>query len=196
LFAAREGRNTINLETIGKKIKELRLRKKLTQQQVADLSGISKSMLSKIENGQTASAVATLSKISEALDVSLSWLIDDREEQDLVFLPKSNRRARIGDDNMGYSYELLANRSSLSGFEPTIVHVTPKNLNLRQESYTHSQDEFIFVLEGSIYLSYDGKNYFMEKGDSACFQGSKPHLFIPVDENEAKVLTFFIDNPL
>ncbi|WP_280530724.1 helix-turn-helix domain-containing protein [Ornithinibacillus bavariensis] len=179
---------------MGTKIKEVRLRKKLTQQQVADASGISKSMLSKIENGQTASAIATLSKISETLEVSLSWLLDEREEQDLVLLTRDNRRARIGDENMGYSYELLANRSQLSRFEPTIVHVTPKNLNLREESYTHSQDEFIYILEGSIYLFYDGKKYFMEKGDSACFQGSKPHLFIPVDDKEAQVLTFFMDN--
>ncbi|MEN2767402.1 helix-turn-helix domain-containing protein [Ornithinibacillus xuwenensis] len=191
-----KGRFTINLENIGKKVKEMRLRKKLTQQQVADASGVSKSMLSKIENGQTASAIATLSKISETLEVPLSWLLDERMEQDLVLLPKDSRRARIGDENMGYSYELLANRSTLTGIEPTIVHVTPKNLNLREESYTHSQDEFIYVLEGSIYLFYDGKKYFMEKGDSACFQGSKPHLFIPVDDKEAQVLTFFIDNPL
>jgi transcriptional regulator with XRE-family HTH domain len=196
LTSLSKGRFTINLENIGKKVKEMRLRKKLTQQQVADASGISKSMLSKIENGQTASAIATLSKISETLEVPLSWLLDERMEQDLVLLPKDSRRARIGDENMGYSYELLANRSTLTGIEPTIVHVTPKNLNLREESYTHSQDEFIYVLEGSIYLFYDGKKYFMEKGDSACFQGSKPHLFIPVDDKEAQVLTFFIDNPL
>ncbi|MEN2465133.1 XRE family transcriptional regulator [Ornithinibacillus sp. FSL M8-0202] len=196
-FATTRGeRKIINLETIGKKIKEMRLRKKWTQQQVADEAGISKSMLSKIENGQSASAIATLSKISEVLEVSLSWLLDEQNEQDLVLLPKSSRRPRFGDENMGYSYELLANRSSLSGFEPTIVHVTPKNLNAREDTYTHSQDEFIFILEGAIYLLYDGKKYYMEKGDSACFQGSKPHLFVPVDENEAKVLTFFIDNPL
>nr|WP_237706235.1 XRE family transcriptional regulator [Ornithinibacillus scapharcae] len=141
----------------------MRLRKKLTQQQVADSVGISKSMLSKIENGQTASAIATLSKISEVLEVSLSWILDERKEEDLVLLPKASRRARFGDENMGYSYELLANRSSLSGFEPTIVHVTPKNINSREETYTHSQDEFIFVLDGSIYLLYDGKNTLWKK---------------------------------
>ncbi len=153
-------------------------------------------MLSKIENGQSASAIATLSKISETLEVPLAWLLEERVEQDLVLLPKERRTAKIGDENMGYSYELLANRSSLTGIEPTIVHVTPKNLNMREESYTHSQDEFIYILEGSIYLAYDGKKYLLEKGDSACFQGSKPHLFIPVDNKGAQVLTFFIDSPL
>ncbi len=189
-----EGLSSIDLQNIGKKVKQIRLRNKKTQQQIADECGISKSLLSKIENGQTASAIATLSKISDALGVQLSWVLDDETEQDLVLQKKSNRQSKVGDENMGYSYELLANRSKYSGVEPTIVHVTPKNINLRQEkTYTHSQDEFIYILEGAIYLLYDGKKHFMEKGDSAYFQGSKPHLFVPVSDEEAQVLTCFID---
>jgi len=185
---------TINLETIGIKIKQARLRLKKTQQQVADECGISKSLLSKIENGQTSSAVATLSKISRSLNVSLSWILDDRPETDLVLLPKSHRQVSVGDESMGYSYELLANRSKFSNIEPTIVYVTPKDANLRQEPYTHSQDEFIYILEGSIYLLYEDKKTFMNQGDTAYFKGSKPHLFIPVDNQGAKVLTIFVEN--
>lgn len=182
------------METIGKKIKQARLRQKKTQQQVADECDISKSLLSKIENGQTSSAVATLSKISYSLNVSLSWVLDDRPETDLVLLPKVNRQVGVGDESMGYSYELLANRSKFSNIEPTIVHVTPKDVNLRQEPYTHTQDEFIYVLEGSIYLMYDDEKNLMEQGDTAYFKGTKPHLFIPVDNKGARVLTIFVEN--
>lgn len=185
---------TIDLQHIGIKIKQARLGNKKTQQQIADQCGISKSLLSKIENGQTSSAVATLSKISEALGVPLSWVLDDHPETDLVVLPKSNRQFSASDDNMGYSFELLANRSKFSKIEPTIVHVTPKDSNLRQEPYTHSQDEFIYILEGSIYLLYDDQKHYMEKGDTSYFKGMKPHLFIPVDNDGAKVLTVFIDS--
>jgi mannose-6-phosphate isomerase-like protein (cupin superfamily) len=150
-------------------------------------------MLSKIENGQTAAAVATLSKISESLQVPLAWVLDEKTEQELVIQKKLDRQPRIGNEKLGYSYELLANRSKFSGMEPTIVHVTPKHANQRTEAYTHSQDEFIYVLEGEIYLFYDGKKHYMEKGDSAYFQGSKPHLFIPVNDDGAQLLTIFID---
>src|SRR5690625_49344 len=187
---------TLNLKNIGAKIKQARLRLKKTQQQVADECGISKSLLSKIENGQTSSAVATLSKISQSLGVSLSWVLDDRPETDLVFLPKVNRQTSVGDESMGYSYELLANRSKFSNIEPTIVYVTPKDENLRREPYTHDQDEFIYILEGSIDLLYDEREKRMTKGDSAYFKGTKPHLFIPVDNKGAKVLTIFVENSL
>lgn len=113
-----------------------------------------------------------------------------------MLLAKSQRESRVGDENMGYSYELLANRSQFTGVEPTIVQVTPKDSNVRHEAYTHSQDEFIFILEGSIYLFYDGVKHFMEKGDSAYFKGEKPHLFIPVDNKAGKVLAIFIDHAM
>ncbi|WP_267959111.1 helix-turn-helix domain-containing protein [Virgibacillus halodenitrificans] len=182
----------MDLHNIGRKIKEARLGNKKTQQQIADECGISKSMLSKIENGQTSSAVATLSKISEALEVPLAWVLDDHPETDIVMLPKSERQFTVGNESMGYSYELLANRSKFSSIEPTIVHVTPKDDNLRHEPYTHSQEEFIYILDGSIYLLYDGEKHFMEAGDSAYFKGTKPHLFVPVENKEARVLTIFI----
>lgn len=150
-------------------------------------------MLSKIENGQTSSAIATLAKISKSLRVPLSWLLEDKPEKDIVLLPKHKRQAKVGDEHMGYSYELLANRSQFTGVEPTIVHVTPKDLNLRIDTYTHSHDEFIYILKGSIYLSYDDEEYFMEQGDTAYFKGTKPHLFIPVDNEGAEVLTLFIE---
>lgn len=183
----------MNLAHIGKKIKQARLANKKTQQQIADACGLSKSMLSKIENGQTSSAVATLSKISEILEVPLSWMLDDHPETDLMILPEAERQISMGNEHMGYSYELLANRSKFSSVEPTIVHVTPKDVNLRDEPYTHSQDEFIYILEGAIYLFYDGEKHYMEKGDTSYFRGTKAHLFVPVDNEGAKVLTVFID---
>lgn len=183
----------MNLTHIGKKIKQARLAVKKTQQQVADTCGLSKSMLSKIENGQTSSAVATLSKISEALGIPLSWVLDDHPETDLVIQPKAERQISMGNEHMGYSYELLANRSKFSSIEPTIVHVTPKDMNLRDKPYTHSQDEFIYILEGAIYLLYDGEQHYMEKGDTSYFRGTKSHLFIPINNEGAKVLTVFID---
>lgn len=183
----------MTLSHMGIKIKQLRLRQQRTQQQIADACGISKSLLSKIENGQTSSAIATLSKVSKELEVPLSWLLEDTPEQDIVLQKKDNRESKVDDIHMGYSYELLANKSKYSGVEPTIVHVTPKNLNLREETYTHSHDEFIYILKGSIELSYDGERFKMHQGDTAYFKGTKPHLFIPVDNEGAEVLTLFIE---
>ncbi len=61
------------------------------------------------------------------------------------------------------------------------------------EPFTHIEDEFIYILSGSINLYYDGELYFLEPGDSAYFEGNIPHIFLSADKNtEAKVLTLFI----
>src|SRR5699024_10925745 len=187
-----KGRISINLQQIGAKIKQARLKSKKTQQQVAEECGISKSMLSKVENGQTASAVATLSKISEALNVPRPCGLHDKPERDIVLQTKSERQFRVGHEEMGYSYALLARRR-FSNIESTIVHVTPKDSNIRHEPYTHTEDEFIYVLEGSIYLLYEDEKHYMEKGNTAYFKGTNPHLFIPVDNEGASVLTVFVE---
>src|SRR5699024_4852564 len=122
----------MTLSQMGIKIKQLRLRQQKTQQEIADECGISKSLLSKIENGQTSSAIATLSKISKELDVPLAWLLEDTQEQSVVIQTKNERSSKVGCVHMGYSYELLANKSKYSGVEPTIVHVHPKDLNLEK----------------------------------------------------------------
>ncbi|HLR64425.1 MAG TPA: XRE family transcriptional regulator [Pseudogracilibacillus sp.] len=190
---ARKERGFIRLENVGKKIKQLRLRQKKTQQEIANQCDISKSLLSKIENGQTNSAIATLAKIADALEVKLSWLLEDDSEHDLVLLRKSERQYKEGAKHIGYSYELLANRSPYTGVEPTIVHVPPIHENTRVEGYTHAHDEFIYILEGTIKLKYKGKEHVLDQGDTAFFNGRNSHIFIPVDEAGAKVLTIFIE---
>ncbi|WP_188206820.1 helix-turn-helix domain-containing protein [Alkalibacillus aidingensis] len=184
---------TIDTKLLGEKIKRLRRRQNKTQQQIADQCGISKSLLSKIENGKAATAIATLSKISEALDVRLTYLVDDQNERDIEIMEYLRRPDKVVDENMGYSYEQLAKRSKFSMIEPTVVYVTPKDQMTRKEPYTHSQDEFIYILEGAIYLLYDGEKHYMSQHDTAYFDGSKPHIFLPVDNHSAKVITILVE---
>jgi uncharacterized cupin superfamily protein len=94
--------------------------------------------------------------------------------------------------NIGYMYEMLANRSPFSRIEPTVVTVLPDSDT--REPFTHLEDEFIYVLSGTIDLWYDGETYRLTEGDSAYFEGEKPHIFLPVTEEEAKVLTIFVQS--
>ncbi len=59
---------------IGNTIRQLRQKHGLTIAEVCDRANISRGMLSKIENAQTATSLETLAKLSSALGVSLSTL--------------------------------------------------------------------------------------------------------------------------
>ena len=62
---------------IGSRVKQARLKKHLTQQQLAEAAGISLSFLSNIENGRQAMQVLTLIDLANALEVSIDWLCRD-----------------------------------------------------------------------------------------------------------------------
>ena len=67
--AGKEIAGEVEALNLGNKIRQLRRKKTLTLQNISDLSGLSKSLLSQIENSFTAPPTATLLKISRALDV-------------------------------------------------------------------------------------------------------------------------------
>ncbi|USG66621.1 XRE family transcriptional regulator [Brevibacillus ruminantium] len=180
----------IDLSEIGKRIRRARLSQGFTQQELADRCGFTKSLLSKIENGQTASAVATLSKIAEHLKTPLAWFLEENRDEHLVLLPSKQRTSKIGSKEMGYLYETLANRSRFSKIEPVLVTVPP-DISMT-EPFTHPEEEFIYIVSGTIVLFYDGERYLLEEGDTAYFSGDKPHIFLPHGDKEAKVLSVFI----
>ncbi len=63
---------------LGKRILELRLKSKRTQQQVCELTGLAVSYLSRLENDRMSPSIRTLTKISEALHVPLTSFFDDK----------------------------------------------------------------------------------------------------------------------
>ena len=75
---------------VGKKVRELRLRAKATQRDVAERSGLTVSYLSRLENERITPSVRTLRKIAEALEVPVSALFDgDVQEHDADSCPVS-----------------------------------------------------------------------------------------------------------
>lgn len=180
----------MNTKIIGERIKDLRLKKKLSQKELAARCGFTNSLLSKIESGQTSSAIATLSKIADELGVTLSWLVQEEVDAPLRIVKKEERTEYSAGSSKDYTYELLANISQRSFIEPVIVHVSPKDNDF--DVYTHKEDEFIYVVKGTIQLQYDNQIYELSQGDSVYFQGNKEHVFLPNGADEAVVLSIFI----
>ena len=80
--------------TLGKRILELRLKSKRTQQQVSQLTGLAVSYLSRLENDRMSPSIRTVTKISEALHVPLTSFFDDKpglEAQDRCPVSLSGR---------------------------------------------------------------------------------------------------------
>jgi DNA-binding XRE family transcriptional regulator len=162
---------------LGSVIRALRQRDHLTIADVASQAGISRGMLSKIETGQAAMSLDTLSRIGQALGVSMSQLFRDYElpagGAQLVKASEGMKVVRRG-TKRGHTYHLLAyDRGPRKGFEPFLV--TMDDASEVFPSFEHPGTEFIYLLKGKIEYRHGKQTYMLEPGDALTFRGDVPH---------------------
>ncbi|MDD3884238.1 MAG: XRE family transcriptional regulator [Gallionella sp.] len=162
---------------MGKSIREIRLDNGLTIADVAQLAGISRGMLSKIENAQTATSLETISRLANALGVSLATLFRNCEmrvgSSQLVKSGEGMEVVRRG-TKRGHTYHLLSyDQGPKKTFEPFLI-------TIEQESekfpvFEHPGTEFIYMLEGCIEYRHGQNTYVLSPGDALTFDGDIPH---------------------
>jgi transcriptional regulator with XRE-family HTH domain len=179
---------------IGTKIKQFRQASPLTLDQLGDLTSLSKSFLSKIENGKTSPSIPNLLKIAQALRIGMSQLLDGLEEQgsEGPALVEAEGRPIVdrGGSSFGYSYEALARCKDGGSFEPFIVRF--KLGKKPRKPFIHAGHEFNYVLQGEVEFVYGEESYLLKKGDSVCYDSSVPHYGMARGTREAQVLAILL----
>ncbi len=174
----REGREK-NLEVaIGKEVRAFRKQQNMTVVALAEATGLSIGMLSKIENGNTSPSLTTLQALANALSVPLTAFLRRFEEYRGAVLTKSGEGVEIErmGTRAGHQYNLLGHiGSNASG-----VIVEPYLITLTEESdvfptFQHDGIETIYMLEGEIGYRHGGEVYDLEPGDTLFFDADAPH---------------------
>ena len=175
---------------LGQKIKTLRQRKGLSVQQMAEKSSLSVPLLSQVESEVVAPPVATLLKISRALNVNIGYFFQEEESGKRAVVVRKNERKqvfrRIHEDpsKVGYYYESLAYPKADKHMEPFQVQFGI----LKKEDlifFNHKGEEFVFVLEGQLECNYEDETFLLDPGDSLYFDSSFPHAFRAVGKKNA-----------
>lgn len=173
---------------IGKRIRQHRLQKQFTLQDLADKTGYSKGYLSKVEKSGKAPPVATLSVIARELGVSVSAILGEDPVKDSICLVRQNERilmAKSGEE-FGYAYEALANPYPNKHMEPFIL-TYPKDDALKH-TFQHDGEELLFVLQGQMRFKYGSREMTLDKGDCIYFDSSVAHAGEPLGEEPLKTL--------
>lgn len=162
---------------LGNTIREIRQKHGLTIADVATLAGISRGMLSKIENAQTATSLETLSRLSHALGVSLATLFRSYDvgvgSAQLVKDGEGMEVVRRG-TKRGHTYHLLAyDQGPRKIFEPFLITIDHESETF--PIFEHPGTEFIYMLEGCIEYRHGQNTYVLSPGDSLTFNGEIPH---------------------
>ncbi|MCA0938428.1 helix-turn-helix transcriptional regulator [Yangia mangrovi] len=176
--ALREQREK-NLEVaIGRQVRELRKRQRMTVADLATQTGLSVGMLSKIENGVISPSLTTISTLAHALRVPLVQLFSGYEEERGCMHVKAGEGVEIerAGTRAGHQYHLLGHiGSNNSG-----VVVEPYMISLDSESdqfptFQHEGIELLYMLEGEMGYRHGDRLYRMEPGDSLLFDSDAPH---------------------
>lgn len=161
---------------IAARVREFRLRLGWTVGALAAESGLSKGMLSKIENSQASPSLATLARLSEALAVPVTAFFRGlAEEQDIMYV-----RAGGGMDlqhkgsGPGHRYQMLgAMRAPHDSLEAMLVTLTERGAEF--PLYQHAGTELIFMISGKMQYCYGDARYLLEPGDAIQFVGEVIH---------------------
>lgn len=179
---------------LGNKIRQLRRKKALTLQNVSDLSGLSKSLLSQIENSFTAPPIATLLKISRALEVKIGYFFQDPPVSNRIAVVKLKdrkatvpRHSRANGTKVGYQYESLAFPMADKNMEPFMIEIEPRKVE-DMIFYQHRGEEFLFLLEGRVEFRGADRVIKLDSMDCIYFDSNIPHALRGLDGNPAKVI--------
>lgn len=159
---------------IGKKIRKIRLNLTLTQQQLAEQCGLTKSMISKVENGVVVPALATLTKIAQALGVKASQLIETEDQQPSLWTvnPFENP-AQFVMTTLGYRIFSTSAGDKDHLMQPILIYATESEV--KPHLVNHPGEEYIFVFEGEMTFVVDETIYLMRRGDSLFFDAMQKH---------------------
>ena len=144
--------------------------------EMADRVGISKAMLSKIENAQTSCSLTTLARLAAGLEVPVTALfrgVDDQREA--VYVPAGHgaQIVRRG-SKQGHLYELLGGlRGPHKRMEAVLVTLTEASEVF--PLFQHPGTEILYMLEGEMVYGHGEARYTMRPGDALQFDGEGPH---------------------
>lgn len=169
---------------IGRKIRRLRIKLGLTQEELADRTELSKGFISQLENDITSPSIATLMDILEALGTDISSFFNDRSEARVVFTAEDTFEKE--DDEAGSVIRWLVPNAQKNALEPILVTIQPGGHT--EESDPHEGEEFGMVLSGSVTLIDGDSKHRVHKGDSFYFHPQGVHYLENNGKTPAKVL--------
>lgn len=162
-------------KVIGENLKRIRKEKKMSMARLSELSGISKGMLSQIENGETNPTINTIWKICSGLDIPYTALFEEEEAETVTIIKKDQVSLQNLDDNASlYLYYGDTNQRTFELFQMEI------KAGQEHKSVGHSlkSEEYIMVLEGNLKMVIDGKEYDLAADDAISFDANQEHTYI------------------
>lgn len=169
---------------LGRKLRELRTKHKLSLRALAERSGLNVNTLSALENGKTSPSVSTLHQLATALNVPIAKFFEvEPTEKQVVFTPSSKLPENAGSTHIkNLGVDLASN-----ALQQFLVTLKP-GAGSGEPMIVHTGHEFVHCLHGKIYYRVDKEYYVLKAGDSLVFEAHLPHSWENDSETESQIL--------
>jgi transcriptional regulator with XRE-family HTH domain len=180
---------------LGERVKALRLKKGLSLNELAQVAGLSRSTLYKVENSGMSLTYEKLIGLSEGLGVEISQLFRaaaDASDKDAFSGRREVGRAGEGDliVTPNYDHFYLCNEIVHKGLVPMFGKVKHRTLEEFGPLSTHPGEEFTYVLQGTIEVHTKlYRPVVLKRGDYIYLDSTMPHAYLTVGDDEAQILT-------
>jgi len=176
-------------KSISSNIKTIRQQKKMTLQELADRTGLTKGYLSKVERSAKAPPYSTLNRIADALGIEVTTLLkkDVAPLLDTRFFMGRRKDDQLiceTGDTAGYDYVVLGAGKPGKNMEPFIIYAPFEIARM----YEHEGEEFFYVLDGRLEFIYGDKTYTMETGDHVYYDSRIPHSGRSLGDKKARLM--------
>jgi len=177
--------------SIGEKLKNLRLRKKLGLVELGRHTGLSAALLSKLERSKLYPTLPTLARIATVFDVGLDHFFTDERKRHVVALVKKRERQRFperpGTSDISYFFEALDYGTAprkLNAYYADFQKIAKEKL----KPHTHAGAEHLYLLSGALVVAIGGHGYELEAGDALYFDSSVPHTYCKSGDSPSAAL--------
>ncbi len=172
---------------IGKRIKELRVKNNLTQEELASRCELSKSFLSQLENNLTTPSLPTLMNIVEALGINMETFFKEEKNEKISF----DENDYFVSEQEDYKINWIVPNAQKNSMEPIIIEIKPSGMSQVMEP--HEGEEFGYVLSGRVVLVNGDQELTVKKGSTFYINGDKEHYLRNDSSHDCQVL--WITNP-
>lgn len=157
---------------IGQRIKNLRIQKGLTQEELGERTDLTKGYISQLERDLSSPSLETFFSIVEVLGSTPQDFFNERQsEQTVVY--KENERTLFIDEEKKYQVEWLVATSNEKNMEPIFLKLEEKGEF--KEFAPSLSDTFAYVMEGEVCVEIGLRRYYAKAGEAIYYRASESH---------------------
>ena len=179
------------VSALGAKLAAARAERGWSLAELARRAGVSTASIHKIEKSGMTPTIATLMKVASALGTSVSYFIDEDVEVPAAIVVRGDERARLYTSKSGIALDNVSGRYGRYRLAGAEARIEP-HANSGPDPMRHPGEELVYLLEGAMCFTVDGKPTHLEPGDSIHFRTDRPHTWENPSERPARALWFMV----